>query len=99
MSSLLSDSWEKEYLKKADKFEKICIKEDKAGYEHDLQGSALPAEYACKFLKKTSIYSKILSFFFILILLVSHQTSEHSSTIIKNEEGYFEKITPSKVNK
>lgn len=99
MSDLFSDSWEKEYLKKADRFEKICLKNDNVGYEHDLQASSLTAECACKFLKKTSTISKGLSFFFILVLLISHHTSDYSSTNIKNEEGYFERVSPVKVNK
>src|SRR5690554_6712621 len=99
MGKMLEDSWESAYLKKADKFEKICLKEDRVGYEHDLQASSLPAEYACSFLKKTSIYSKGLSVFFFLILLLAHHTSEYSVTSVKSEEGYFERIYPVKVNK
>lgn len=99
MSDLIADSWEKDYLKKADRFEKICAKTDKLGYEHDLQGSSATAEYACKFLKKVSLYSKILSVFFFLIILAAHKTSDYSSTVLKFDEGYFEKITPVKVEK
>lgn len=98
MGSSISDSWENEYLKKADRFEKICLREDKAGYEHDLQGTSAPAESACQFLKKTARVSKALSFFFILIIMISHSTSEHSATYIKHEEGYFERFVPTKVN-
>lgn len=99
MSGVFSDSWEKEYLKKADKYEKICLKEDKLGFEYDLQGSSTAADYACVFLKKISITSKILSVFFFLIILLAHHTSDHSGTALKIDEGYFERIYPVKVNK
>lgn len=99
MSDLISDSWEKDYLKKADRFEKICVKADKLGYEHDLQGSSSTAECACRLLKKISLYSKIISVFFVLIILTAHKTSDYSSTVLKFDEGYFEKINPVKVEK
>lgn len=97
MSDLLSDSWEKEYLKKADGFEKICQRHDSSGYLHDLQAPSGPAEHALKFLKKVSFYSKVLIGIFVIVILFSHYQTGHSVPYAKTDNGEFERLYPSKV--
>lgn len=97
MSELHKDPWEKEYLRKAEKFEAICQKRDSKGFEHDLEGSARVTEYAIRFLRNVTLHAKILLVFFVIIVLVDHYSAEHSDIILKLDGGTFERIQPVQV--